>query len=112
MQHSDLTMPFKMLCICLMDVTLPQAEDENLQGRALQALHSITKGSKNSMPITAVQAAFQAGGGLPRLVALLDTAATPKHGAQRSTITSGAINALTAMTRNCTSARCWSFYPN
>ena len=99
--------------ICRHDADLecllgPQADDEGLQGRALQALHSITKGARTgaSMPLPAVQAAFQEGGGLPRLVTLLDTAATPKRGGHRSAITSSAVNALAAMTRNSPSARC------
>jgi hypothetical protein len=86
-----------------------QAEDETLQVRALQALQGFAKGKRGgvSMPMQAVQEAFQGGGGLPRLVALLDAAATPKPGAavQRGAITSGAVNALTTMTRNNASAR-------
>ena len=58
------------------------------------------------MPLPAVQAAFQAGGGLPRLVALLDTAVSPKLGEHRAGIVSGAIDALAAMTRNSAPARC------
>ncbi|BDA50773.1 hypothetical protein COCOBI_16-4510 [Coccomyxa sp. Obi] len=86
-----------------------QAEDESLQVRALQALQGFAKGKRGgvSMPMQAMQEAFQAGGGLPRLVALLDRAATPKPGgaSQRKAITSGAVDALAAMTRNNTSAR-------
>ena len=87
-----------------------QAEDESLQARALQALQGFAKGKRGgvSMPMHAVQEAFQKGGGLPRLVALLDRAATPKPGgaSQRRAITSGAVDALAAMTRNHSSARC------
>jgi hypothetical protein len=85
-----------------------QAEDEALQARALQALQSITKGARGSgasMPLPAVQAAFRAGGGLPRLVGLLDTAVSPKLGEQRAAIVAGAIDALAAMTRNSPAAR-------
>ena len=86
-----------------------QAQDEALQVRALQALQGFSKGKRGgvSMPMQAVQEAFQRGGGLSRLVVLLDAASTPKPGAseQRSTITSGAVNALTTMTRNNASAR-------
>ena len=77
--------------------------------RALQALQGFAKGKRGgvSMPMQAMQEAFQAGGGLPRLIALLDRAATPKPGgaSQRKAITSGAVDALAAMTRNNTSAR-------
>lgn len=87
-----------------------QAEDESLQARALQALQGFAKGKRGgvSMPMQAMQEAFQKGGGLPRLVALLDRAATPKPGtaSQRKAITSGAVDALAAMTRNHASARC------
>lgn len=87
-----------------------QAEDESLQARALQALQGFAKGKRGgvSMPMQAMQEAFQNGGGLPRLVALLDRAATPKPGSasQRKAITSGAVDALAAMTRNHASARC------
>ncbi len=93
-----------------------QAEDESLQARALQALQSFTKGQRGvvSMPMQAMQAAFQTGGGLPRLVALLDRATTPKPGGviQRKAITSGAVEALTFMTKNRASARCLAFPEN
>lgn len=90
-------------------VCIYQAENETLQARALQALQGFAKGKRGgvSMPMQAMQEAFQTGGGLPRLITLLDRAATPKPGGatQRNAITSGAVDALAAMTRNNASAR-------
>ena len=86
-----------------------QAEDEGMQSRALQALQSLSKGKKggSKLPMQAIQAAFQQGRGLPRLVTLLDKVTTPRRSStgQGKAIMAGAIDALAAMTRNNAAAR-------
>ncbi len=86
-----------------------QAEDEGMQSRALQALQSLAKGKRggSKLPMQAIQAAFQQGKGLPRLVTLLDKVTTPRRSStgQGKAIMAGAVDALAAMTRNNAAAR-------
>lgn len=88
---------------------VPQAEDEVMQTRALQALQSLAKGKRggSNLPMQAIQTAFQQGKGLPRLVHLLDRVVTPRstRAGQGKAIMAGAIDALAAMTRNNAAAR-------
>ena len=80
-----------------------------MQSRALQALQSLAKGKRggSKLPMQAIQAAFQQGKGLPRLVTLLDKVTTPRRNStgQGKAIMAGAVDALAAMTRNNAAAR-------
>ena len=80
-----------------------------MQSRALQALQSLAKGKRggSKLPMQAIQAAFQQGKGLPRLVTLLDKVTTPRRNStgQGKAIMAGAVDALSAMTRNNAAAR-------